>query len=708
MNPRIYMAALVLCLSGCPQPQQPDALHTSKSGQTAMAALSPVSSAALSPVSRAASEAQTSPMAANAVAYVPGDIDGDRKSDLLLDNTSLALSAYWLMDGGTVRSYSPAFIKPDGYTQAASGDFNGDGKLDIVWTRTFDRSLLMWVGDGNGFSQVPIRNYVEGWAVTGAGDIDGDGKSDLLLANEAQGLFAYWIMDGAAPTRYSPAFGRPAEHAHAAYGDFNGDGRLDIVWDRASDRAVVMWIGDGNGFVQAPVGQRAAGWEISGAGDVDGDGRSDLLLFNGTRQTRFSSIGQKMFAYWIMNGATPVRYSPPFFLPSTHVPARVGDYNGDGKLDIALVDEARTLLMLLGDGNGFREHFPLLKYSSGWQLLRGFGGPGYRLRPSYVRGDVDGDGKSDLLLFGLNNGPAAPSAPGSYISYLMDGPLVRSISPTSELGCTTAKPLATGDFNADGVLDLVFERDCGARETIMRLSAGGAFTDAAIPNPAPGWSIIGAGRYDNFERSALLLGQNVMADGSMDAVAFWNMDGSKVQSYSAGFLAPAGHKRLVAKIKLFDTARTSLVWAGIDGSGRQTLQFWEAIDTGFFSKPGYLPSPAAGWAVFGGGDIDGDGGDEVLLSKTSGERGIAYWTIEHAGSVRYSPGFAVPNSPYGVERIVTGDFNSDGNLDLVFPVTTSCGLRSCPDRMVMWIGDGSGFIDYDAGGYSSAYQLFNP
>ena len=90
-------------------------------------------------------------LANSAARHAPGDIDGDGKSDLLLDNIALGQTAYWRMDGQTPVAYSHAFSKPEGYAQVASGDFNGDGKFDIVWARASDRSLLMWVGDGSGF-----------------------------------------------------------------------------------------------------------------------------------------------------------------------------------------------------------------------------------------------------------------------------------------------------------------------------------------------------------------------------------------------------------------------------------------------------------------------------------------------------------------------------------------------------------------------------
>ncbi|MDQ3057171.1 MAG: VCBS repeat-containing protein, partial [Pseudomonadota bacterium] len=290
-----------------------------------------------------------------------GDVDGDGRSDLLLQNAGVGQSAYWIMNGAVPVRYSSAFTQPAGYARVATGDFNGDSRLDIVWARSSDRQLLLWQGDGTGFTQLAIRDYSAGWAVTGAGDIDGDGRSDLLLANASQGVVAYWTMNGATPVRYSSAFVQPDGYVQVANGDFNGDGRLDLVWARASDRNLLLWQGDGNGFTALAIGPSSSGWAVTGAGDIDGDGRSDLLLAN-------ASTGQ--VAYWVMNGATAQRYSAAFVQPAGYAQVTSGDYNGDGRLDLVWVRASdRHVLLWQGDGNGFAS-LPVGNYSEGWLITQ--------------------------------------------------------------------------------------------------------------------------------------------------------------------------------------------------------------------------------------------------------------------------------------------------------------------------------------------------
>ncbi len=288
-----------------------------------------------------------------------GDVDGSRRSDLILDNGVLQATAYWLMNGSVVSRYSAVFLRPPGYTRVATGDFNGDTRLDMVWMRGSDRHLLLWRGDGTGFTPLGIREMSSGWTVTGAADVDGDGRSDLLLANAASGGMAYWIMNGHEPVRYSPVLAQPAGYSQAAVGDFNGDGKADIVWARASDRSLLLWAGDGVGFAAQPIGVYSAGWTVAGAGDIDGDGKSDLLLTHATGA----------FAYWIMNGAVPVRYSQVFAPPAGHVLTATGDYNGDRRHDLVWTNATdRSVLMWLGDGTGFAQ--ALVGASSpDWQVI---------------------------------------------------------------------------------------------------------------------------------------------------------------------------------------------------------------------------------------------------------------------------------------------------------------------------------------------------
>jgi hypothetical protein len=191
-----------------------------------------------------------------------GDVDGDGRSDLLLESEGLDAFAYWIMDGAGILRYSAAYPRPVGYASVARGDFDRDGRVDLVWASGTDRNLLMWQATDAGFSTSTIGAYAPGWSVAGAGDVDGDGRSDLVLAGSGAGAAAYWIMQSNVVSRYSPGLLAPLGYRLAATGDNDGNGRLDVTWDRVSDGSVMLWIGDGNGFVTRYVGMHNPGFGV--------------------------------------------------------------------------------------------------------------------------------------------------------------------------------------------------------------------------------------------------------------------------------------------------------------------------------------------------------------------------------------------------------------------------------------------------------------
>jgi streptogramin lyase len=131
-----------------------------------------------------------------------GDFNGDGKTDILWRDTSGNL-AIWFMNGTTVtRSVGLGTIAPP-WTIVATGDFNGDGISDILWRNTATGDIAMWLmsGDwtGNGGVMVlgtaGLGSIATAWSVAETGDFNGDGKSDILW-RDSSGDAAIWFMNG--------------------------------------------------------------------------------------------------------------------------------------------------------------------------------------------------------------------------------------------------------------------------------------------------------------------------------------------------------------------------------------------------------------------------------------------------------------------------------------------------------------------------------
>ena len=233
-----------------------------------------------------------------------GDFDGDGKADILWRNSTTGQNYIYFMDGSTIKP-SEGFIRtvPLAWTVTGIGDFDSDGKDDILWRNTVTGENYLYPMDG--LSIKPSEGYLrtvadQSWQVAGIGDFDGDGKSDILWRNSASGQNYLYPMEGRA-IKASEGFIRTV--ADLAWqvkgvGDFDGDGKADIVWRNSTSGENYLYPMDGTTIRSTEGYLRTVAdlnWQIAAVGDYDGDGKSDLLWRN-------SSTGQNYL--YPMDGTT--------------------------------------------------------------------------------------------------------------------------------------------------------------------------------------------------------------------------------------------------------------------------------------------------------------------------------------------------------------------------------------------------------------------
>src|ERR1043166_72731 len=212
----------------------------------------------------------------------------------------------WYMGGvgGNVRQ-SWKYLSNDGvlgWKVVATADFDGDLKPDLVWQSDDTRQVIVWYMGGDEDREYEGWNYLStdvipsGWRVAGAGDFNADGKPDLVWENDSTRQVTIWYM-GATENHtmqnwtFVPTDTVPAGWRVVAVADFNHDGVPDLVWQSDSTRQATVWYMGGTGgstmqswaFVSA---DGVPGWQITGAADLNGDGVPDLLLQNDSRRQR--------------------------------------------------------------------------------------------------------------------------------------------------------------------------------------------------------------------------------------------------------------------------------------------------------------------------------------------------------------------------------------------------------------------------------------
>jgi len=189
-----------------------------------------------------------------------GDFDGDGRQDVVWMNTTSRQATVWYLGGtGGVMFRGWNYLAPTGQTGwqiVAAADFDGNGVPDLVWQNDTTGQVTVWYIGGAGGAVLQGWNYlsqssISGWHVVAAADFDGNGVPDLVWQNDSTRQVTVWYMGGAGGAvfqgwNYLSASGFPGWHVAAA-ADFNGDGVPDVVWQNDSTRQVLVWYMGGPG-----------------------------------------------------------------------------------------------------------------------------------------------------------------------------------------------------------------------------------------------------------------------------------------------------------------------------------------------------------------------------------------------------------------------------------------------------------------------------
>ena len=289
---------------------------------------------------------------------VAADFNADGHTDLALAHHDSYAVAILLADGKgnfAAPAGSPFNSKPTGKSPhthgLAAGDFNRDGKLDLVVGNQNDNDLSLLLGDGRGaFAAAPRSPFRCGRSPypIAIADFDADGNSDVIVPNSAPGVNTVTILMGTGDGAVKPAANSPikipAGAFFAATGDLNGDSKPDavITHTEGDDRATIL-INDGAGrLAPSPaspfdIGHNA--WCVAIA-DMNRDGRADLTFAADTAIRIFLGGGAGKF--------TPAPGSP-YATPKGAWRLCLADFNADGKRDVvARCVDAKELVVLMG------------------------------------------------------------------------------------------------------------------------------------------------------------------------------------------------------------------------------------------------------------------------------------------------------------------------------------------------------------------------
>jgi len=313
----------------------------------------------------------------------------------------------------------------------AVADFNGDGKADLAVANAHSDSVSVMLGNGDGTFQTEVP-YTVGNAPQSvvAGDVDGDGIVDLVVVNTGDSTVEVLLGNGNGTFHAGGTFTVQANPLDVVIGDFNLDGKLDLaVANGPNSAGVSILLGNGDGtfhaFTASPAGTNANSLAV---GDFNGDGKPDLAVTDLINNDVNVLLGNG-------DGTFHAATSSPFMVDSGPTSIAVGDFNGDGKPDLAVANgTSNDVSVLLGNGDGSFQTAVNYAIGSSTQPV------------SLATGDFNGDGILDLAVANHLANTASVLLGNSNGTFQAAAGYGASFFPQA---------IAVGSFTGDGRADLV-------------------------------------------------------------------------------------------------------------------------------------------------------------------------------------------------------------------------------------------------------------
>lgn len=644
-----------------------------------------------------------------------GDIDNDGYSDIITGGWLASYGqtnegAAWVFKGGPTGIAATPVHRLErnqvaaqfGHSVAGAGDVNGDGYSDVVvgshafdLNVTNDGATFIYHGGptnlGGGLNPAPATIFTgpggthrSSWSVASAGDVNGDGFSDIItghyLANNGEpleegvacihhgsptgiGTSATTILDGGQTNAW---FGRSVSGA----GDMNGDGYADVAVGAVTFTAGQSLEGAAFLFLGSPAGVSTTfhrryelnqpganmGESVAAAGDVNGDGFSDLIV--GAENLGGALSGGAA----IYHGGTEYAAATPtlswgYGTVNGHAGSSVahaGDVNGDGYGDV-IVGVPDATSTLAGEGNVHVHYGSTSGPTTAANVTLAGGSVGARYGASVsTAGDVNGDGYADVLIGAPNasGGGRVAIHHGSAAGLLTTPAWSLNGSAGSELG---AAVMTAGDVNSDGFADVIVAAPAIDEVRVYLGTAAGTATSPHITFTPPA--------------SGILFGASVSTAGDVNG---------------------DGYSDVIVGAPLYSNGHNE------EGA----ILIYHGSDTGLVDMPDRIIEGASanahfGVSVAGIGDVNGDGYDEVAIGADQHSAGqlnegrVAVYRGSNTGitTILNDLFSNLDGARLGFSLSELGDVNGDGYADLMAGAPTFTGTLT--EQGCVWLWHGS-------------------
>ncbi|HYR27896.1 MAG TPA: VCBS repeat-containing protein, partial [Thermoanaerobaculia bacterium] len=541
----------------------------------------------------------------------------------------------------------PAFDAPPSYAYGdliELEDFDRDGELDALTTARDENAIRLNLGKRGAFrrgAKVAVPGRPQGSA---AGDFDGDGTLDVMLGGRFAGQIYFLPGNGDGTFDAVRTVTTASEPYSLHADDLDADGKLDLIVANVGGDIDVHW-GRGDGtFDAAPLSYAPAFYpSFIDTGDMNEDGRPDIVVGHETGAVTITTVGPNRTL------GEPLRVDTSSFVFGL----QVRDVDGDGNLDVVAADPIEfTVALFKGNGDGTvddRIDIPAGVYTEGIDF-----------------GDFNGDGRLDIVVGQSVQQSLAilyANADGTYSE------------PVFHLAGNNVYDVRVADLDHDGDDDLVAS-NLGSFAVLFQQFGRGEFPQLA--SHSVGGSL---GPYD-------VIAADLNGDGIPDAVTantlhstisvlFGNANGTLQEAQV--LFADAGAYRVIAA-DLNGDQHLDLVSANLDSETISVLH--NRGDGTFHPAAAYETSPAP--AALSAGDIDGDGDRDLLVS--SPDSGVVDVFL-NAGNGTFVRGTEIDGRAPG--QTVLADLNADGKLDVAL-VDREDPVEGVEGHLTLRHGNGDG------------------